>query len=285
MKPIIITKNKTLKFLALLLTLNIVINFTACKEKGCTDSHASNYNADAKKDDGSCITDDHDHNHDDQSGTTTMKINVSHKVGAQNFAYNTNFSDCNGRKYQFSKVQFYSSIMFKNHDGNFKTPSDGGGYLLVSPDDIEYNLGVIESNHYHGLSFNVGVDSITNHADPAILASTHPLSADNNKFSHWGWNSGYKFIVLEGLVDTSKSMSGTVDAPFVFHIGTDALYRKNDFTKHFDADSAATYTLNLTIDWSKFFDGINLRTDNNATTLSPLATTVADNGSGSISIQ
>ena len=30
------------------------MTFTGCKKKGCTDSTATNFNADAKKDDGSC---------------------------------------------------------------------------------------------------------------------------------------------------------------------------------------------------------------------------------------
>ena len=32
----------------------VILGFTSCKKKGCTNENATNYNADAKKDDGSC---------------------------------------------------------------------------------------------------------------------------------------------------------------------------------------------------------------------------------------
>ena len=45
---------KNLKFLALALVFASVSLLTSCKKKGCTDPDSINYNADAKKDDGSC---------------------------------------------------------------------------------------------------------------------------------------------------------------------------------------------------------------------------------------
>jgi hypothetical protein len=45
---------KNLRFLTLALVLASVSLFTSCKKKGCTDPDSINYNADAKKDDGSC---------------------------------------------------------------------------------------------------------------------------------------------------------------------------------------------------------------------------------------
>ena len=44
-------KNFTYLFLLSL----IVFGLNACKKKGCTDIDAANYNAEAKKDDGSCV--------------------------------------------------------------------------------------------------------------------------------------------------------------------------------------------------------------------------------------
>ncbi len=37
------------------LILLFTLNFVSCKKKGCTDSAATNYDSDAKKDDGSCV--------------------------------------------------------------------------------------------------------------------------------------------------------------------------------------------------------------------------------------
>jgi len=43
------------KKVLLLLILAFSIGFQSCKKKGCTDELAANYDADAKKDDGSCV--------------------------------------------------------------------------------------------------------------------------------------------------------------------------------------------------------------------------------------
>lgn len=47
-------KRKTVS-LGLTLIATLAIGLTSCKKEGCTDETATNYNADAKKDDGSCI--------------------------------------------------------------------------------------------------------------------------------------------------------------------------------------------------------------------------------------
>ncbi len=38
-----------------------IVGVVGCQKEGCTDSTATNYDEDAKKDDGSCLYDDHDH--------------------------------------------------------------------------------------------------------------------------------------------------------------------------------------------------------------------------------
>lgn len=40
-----------------------IVGVVGCQKEGCTDETATNYDADAKKDDGSCVFEDHDHVH------------------------------------------------------------------------------------------------------------------------------------------------------------------------------------------------------------------------------
>lgn len=44
-----------MRTLLLLTSVIITMNFSSCKEKGCTNPDATNYNESAKKDDGSCV--------------------------------------------------------------------------------------------------------------------------------------------------------------------------------------------------------------------------------------
>ncbi len=47
----------SIKALMILPAILLAAGFTSCKKKGCTDSTATNYSTDAKKDDGSCVYD------------------------------------------------------------------------------------------------------------------------------------------------------------------------------------------------------------------------------------
>jgi len=47
-------KNTIIKSSLLLLFVGASLSFTSCKKKGCTDSKATNYDSEAKKDDESC---------------------------------------------------------------------------------------------------------------------------------------------------------------------------------------------------------------------------------------
>lgn len=224
--------------------------FSGCQKEGCTDSSALNYDADAKKDDGSCLY--------DESDTTSMvMLHVHPKLGTADFAFDTEVTNWEGRKMKFEKAQMYVS--------NFAFHKDGGGmqmvddsYFLFQPGTMMYELGEIPNGHYHGLEFMVGVDSVANRlTDPASWPSDHALSSNNPDHAFWSWNSGYIFIQIEGEMDSTAAMNGAVNAPFAYHVGLDANAREVMKMMHQDVD--ADVTLDLAIDYLKLFDGIDLR--------------------------
>ena len=84
--------------------------FTGCQKEGCTDHHATNYDADAKKDDGSCTYD-----------TDTMSQVMLHfhsKMGTTDFAFDTEVTNWEGRKMKFTIAQVYlSNFAFHGDNG------------------------------------------------------------------------------------------------------------------------------------------------------------------------
>jgi len=246
---------KTLKTL-ILLSLGGATMITSCKKKGCTDHHATNYDAKAKKDDGSCtfapVAD----------SKTDFRIMFHHKSGTQAFALNTTYVDDFGNDYQFTRSQMYiANPRFYDDNGNILGDHQHNAYALVSHSTNTYDLGHVPVGHIHSMEFLVGIDSVTNHSDPSTYAIGHPL-ANQSPSTHWSWNTGYIFIILEGVVDVDGN--GTYDAgeTFLFHIGLDANKVTVPLTAHFNAVSGTASTVHLDLDWSKFLSNIDLSTEN-----------------------
>ncbi|MEZ4825922.1 MAG: MbnP family protein [Bacteroidia bacterium] len=235
-------KNITIFKIALAVLAFISLTFSSgCKEEGCTDPLAANYNPDAKESDGNCVF-------------PMLTLHFHSMVGDEAFAYNTTYT-VNGVAMSFSTAQFYVSGVRVGGDGVFDTNEDK--YLLVKADQSVYEVGEITTGHKHMLMFNVGVDSAANHADPTTYESTHPLAPQSPNM-HWSWNSGYIFVRVEGLVDTDGN--GTPDAEFLFHIGTDAKRTPIALTAHKEV-AAVDETIHMEVDFAKLFTGIDLKTD------------------------
>ena len=92
---------------------------------------------------------------------------------------------------------------------------------------------------FGNLTFNVGVPSPLNTADPSLPPATSVLNITNIGDMHWGWNPGYKFVTIEGKADTIADGIDNFDHSFFFHLGTDALLRSKTIS---------------TVDWTKVND-------------------------------
>lgn len=266
---------KRYSILFLFLLSLVAISTTGCKKEGCTDPAANNFDVDAKDDDGSCTYD---------AATQSLKLMMHGKWGSSDFALDETITTDDGRSLKFSKASIYLS--------NFALESDHGGTPVEFTDDYflfqgamtTFDLGEVDAEHFHGISFGVGIDSVTNHGDPSLYPAENVLSSSNPNVQFWSWNSGYIFLKMEGMVDTSATMNGTMDFPFEFHIGTDNLYRTVELTEHFTVEADQDYTLHLNIDYKQILDGLDLRTENISHTMDniPVAMQIANNVAAAI---
>lgn len=109
---------------------------------------------------------------------------------------------------------------------------------------------------YDGLNFYFGLDSITNHSDPSLYASDHPLSSFNN--THWSWAQGYKFMILEGKFDSDGD--NIPDQSFSYHLGNDEYLKLVELDKTFVITGNQTTNLKVSMDVSNLFQGLDIAT-------------------------
>lgn len=73
---------------------------------------------------------------------------------------------------------------------------------------------------------------------------------------YWAWATGYIFFKLEGTVDADSD--GTVDDTFEYHIGLDQFLRQVSGMQHKDVEAGKELTVDVKIDYAKFFKGLDL---------------------------
>lgn len=257
---------KHIKFFGVLILLAITsFAFTGCKEEGCTDPTAINYDEEADKDDGSCIFE------------STLKMHVHSTFNGSNFSYGSDFTLPSGRKIKLDIARFYMSN-FRLVNGSTETPL-ADVYRQYVPTMEHYDLGTVNAGTYTGFRFDIGVDSSANFNDPSTWPDAHALSSSSSTHDHWSWNTGYVFMKLEGSVDSTAAMNGTTNAPFVYHVGTMNFLRTVDLAVNFTVPESGEGEVHLNVDIAKFFDGIDLTSEFDTHTMNnmPLAGMVADN--------
>jgi hypothetical protein len=151
---------------------------------------------------------------------TNVNLKLNHYWNNDVFNYGQTYTDHEGRAVSVTRVQYYLSDFDLTHDGGQSTnlPST---YVLASGNITDYSLGTATLTNLESIDFDLGVDDATNHLDPAAYTSPDPLAIQNPSM-HWGWTAGYRFLVIEGKVDSNDD--GTPDKTFQFHVVADDNY-------------------------------------------------------------
>ncbi|HMQ46945.1 MAG TPA: hypothetical protein PKA00_05600 [Saprospiraceae bacterium] len=161
-----------------------------------------------------------------------------------------------------------------------------GKYLLVKPDVDEYEVTEVKSGHYHEIKFFVGVAPEENSQTEEDFTSRNaddPLAIQDPTM-HWSWNSGYKFLRIDGKVDTDGD--GTPETPMAMHLGNDDMLKNLEFPAHHDIEGDHTH-LHFHFNINELLDGIDLSTDYSTHTGDnlPLATKLRDNLSKALGLE
>lgn len=166
------------------------------------------------------------------SGTGIFELNLVSRVSGSPFYKEVVFENVNGRSFYVERFQLYlSDIALINQDGTERLLSEIELMDLTEPgsNKIQHGEGTyrqyeVPTGDYAGVKFGIGVKPELNHEDPAGFPQDHPLHVFNQM--NWNWASGYRFVVIEGRIDSSANKEGaSFEHPFVYHTGLDTLYR------------------------------------------------------------
>lgn len=127
---------------------------------------------------------------------TSVSLKINHKLGDDNFAFNTEAENNTNNPFKLIRTEYYMSGFTIYHDGT-STAIDGLNFLVRADEETTLDLGMINATEITQIRFHIGIGEDLNHEDPSSYAADNPLSPQNPSM-HWGWASGYRFIAMEG---------------------------------------------------------------------------------------
>jgi len=183
----------------------------------------------------------------------TLKIN--HRLGLADFALDQIAENSLGQSYKTSRLEYYISRFSIVHDGGIETTMPLEVIALVQP-GVETStlipLGNYDITTVEKIKFYIGVYPPLNNEDPALYDESHPLGLKSPSM-HWGWASGYRFVVYEGFggVDFSQN--------FQLHgLGNTNYFRQEQTVISEMVDGVMV--LNLNADYTEALRDINVST-------------------------
>ena len=128
-------------------------------------------------------------------------IRIYHTLGTQLFQMNSTTQNDLTQDYQVTRIEYYLTKFSVVHDGGQITAISDDTVALISATDGTFSsieLGSLNITDVEAVKFHIGVYSPVNNEDPSLYPSSHPL-APKSPSMHWGWASGYRFLVYEGV--------------------------------------------------------------------------------------
>src|SRR5579871_4895270 len=150
-----------------------------------------------------------------------------------------------------------SDVKLLRADGSQVALNGQFGYLNFVEGRDTLALSQVPNGRYRGITFSIGLDRQTNHADPGRYPADHPLNPGINSL-HWSWQGGYVFLALEGRYTRRDGRLGG----YVYHLANDpnrmTVALQGDFA--IDGETQA----DIAFDLATVFQGVSPRAGNGA---------------------
>lgn len=228
-----------------LIAIMIVLTSSCKKKEGCTDATALNFDPTAEL---NCCC--------EYSDAFDLTFHMHNYIGPDEVTEGNTYV-INGVNTKLDITRFYvSNIRLVDADGIETTAT--GKYLLITPAEETYPAGALPAGNYTKLRFDIGIDSITNHADPSQYPLNDPLGPQFPNM-HWGWDFGYIFIRIDGFAD--KDLNGSTESAFEMHIGKDSFLTTIELDYPFETEAQKSYAAHIVVNWTELFAGIDMTGD------------------------
>lgn len=219
--------------------------------------------------------------------SSEMTLNFEFKVGETDLNLSSDEYILGGKDTviidQFKFI--LSNLSLTKEDGTTWTDTEGYYLVKASAGSTSHQLIIenVPAGKYNSLEFYIGMDSAMN-----FKPESFPILFQSEGM-YWAWNSGYKFLVMEG-----RFFSDTLIAPnvgFIAHIGNmfNLKIPRFNFSESLDISSVAAPIINFNVDLAEVYDNPNRVDISNPANRSlkggSVANSIADNyGEGMIEL-
>jgi len=183
-----------------------------------------------------------------------VQLNFMMQVGTESLQLNsTKYSNANGDIYTIEKFAFYiSNVILRNKAKNISYTEPISYHLvrIENTNTVSISIPAVIANNYDELQFSIGVDSKAN----ASIDKLGDLDPANGMA--WDWNTGYKFLSLEGrYFPTNAPAKG-----LLMHIGENENYKTITLSlnKPIEVATGKTSTITIQTDIAQLFKSPNL---------------------------
>lgn len=140
-----------------------------------------------------------------------VKLKINHYLGEVPISLALAGENNLGERFKLDRLEYYISQISITHDGGKVTTVENYWILVNTAFETDEILGDFDIQNVESITFYVGVEQAVNHLDPSQYDSGHPL-APKFPSMHWGWQSGYRFVALEGHTGESLNTKFEIHA-------------------------------------------------------------------------
>lgn len=194
----------------------------------------------------SCQDGNKSNNEDTPTPAYALNLSINHKVESNLLVLDEEYKNSLGQPFKIQKYKYYLSNITLIDTATSQATKLEDIYKLVEVKSKEPSLlrvDVPSNIKFNSMQFYVGIDSARN----LDIAQVDDLDPSNGM--SWNWNTGYKFLLLEGEWFKNDSRKG-----LIYHIGTSSNFTKVTliWDKYYSTDGENA--LPIKIDMKQFFE-------------------------------